>query len=255
MLMTHKLSTQNLYDDTANQWIRGGPSSLSDFTARPVVLEMCTPVQGKKILDLGCGEGYCSRKLRLLGAGSVLGIDLSERMIKAAQTQEKKDTLGITYQVGCATDIRHSTQEQFDLVVAVFLFNYLTVSQTQACMTEIFQALQPGGEFVFSIPHPAFPYMRQAEFPFYFEVNDNHYFSGRDQQFPGRIWKRDGSWLQVQLIHKTLQDFFEALQVAGFSTMPTVKELKVLPEHVELDPDFFGPLVDYPLHIAIKVRK
>lgn len=255
MLTANKQSTQALYDSTANKWIRGGPSSLSDFTARPAILDMCAPVQGQKILDLGCGEGYCSRQLRHLGAASVLGIDLSERMITAAQAQEEQESLGITYQVGCATDVRHYTQDQFDLVVAVFLFNYLTVDQTQACMTEIFQVLRPGGQFIFSIPHPAFPYMRQAEFPFYFEVDGNNYFSGRNQQFSGRIWKRDGTWLEVQLIHKTLEDFFTALQMAGFSTMPTLRELKVLPEHVELDPDFFGPLVDYPLHMAIEVHK
>ncbi|KAI9133155.1 class I SAM-dependent methyltransferase [Acaryochloris sp. CCMEE 5410] len=255
MITANKQVTQALYNDTAVRWVRGEPSSLSDFTARPAILEMCAPVTEQKILDLGCGEGYCSRQLRQLGAASVLGVDLSQRMIEAAQAQEEQESLGITYQVGCATDVRHYTQDKFDLVVAVFLFNYLTVAQTQACMAEIFQVLEPGGRFIFSIPHPAFPYMRQAEFPFYFEVDGNNYFSGRDQQCPGRIWKRDGSWLDVQLIHKTLQDFFEALQMAGFTSMPTVRELRVLPEHVELDPDFFGPLVDYPLHMAIEVHK
>ena len=255
MVTVDKTSTRVLYNSTAANWVRGGPSSLSDFTARPAVMEMCAPVQGQSVLDLGCGEGYCSRELRRRGAATVLGIDLSQSMIEAAQHQDQQDNLGITYQVGCATDLHQYTQQPFDLVVAVFLFNYLTVAQTQACMTEIFQVLKPGGRFVFSIPHPAFPYMRSAEFPFYFEVEGNNYFSGRDHQCPGRIWKRDGSWLDVQLIHKTLQDFFEALQQAGFSLMPTVQELRVQPEHVELDPNFFGPLVDYPLHMAVEVYK
>ncbi|WP_299410591.1 class I SAM-dependent methyltransferase [Acaryochloris sp. IP29b_bin.148] len=255
MITTTQNSTETLYNDTANRWVRGEPSSLSDFTARPAIMEMCTPVDGQHILDLGCGEGYCSRELRRRGAETVLGIDLSQRMIEAAQQQEAQAPLGITYQVGCATDLHQYTQDRFDLVVAVFLFNYLTVAQTQTCMAEIFKVLKPGGRFIFSIPHPAFPYMRQAKFPFYFEVEGDNYFSGRDRQCPGRIWKRDGTWLDVQLIHKTLQDFFEALHIAGFSTMPTVRELRVLPEHVELDPDFFQPLVDYPLHMTIEVCK
>lgn len=255
MITANQSSTQALYNGTATHWVRGEPSSLSDFTARPAIMEMCAPIHGQRILDLGCGEGYCSRELRRRGAASVLGIDLSQSMIEAAQSQEEQDNLGITYQVGCATDLCQYTRDRFDLVVAVFLFNYLTVAQTQACMTEIFQALHPGGRFVFSIPHPTFPYMRQAEFPFYFKVEGDSYFSGRDRQCPGQIWKRDGSWLEVQLIHKTLQDFFEALQTAGFKTMPTLRELRVQPEHVELDPDFFGPLVDYPLHMAIEVCK
>ena len=252
-MLANSDSTKDLYDGTASRWVRGEPSSLSDFTARPFVLSLCEPTEGIEVLDLGCGEGYCARELSRRGAKSVRGIDLSEGMIQAARAQDEKDGLGIDYEVGCATDLKQFSDNTFDLVVAVFLFNYLTVEKTQQCMTEVFRVLRPQGKFVFSIPHPAFPYMRQAEYPFYFQVSENNYFSGRDSLFPGRIWKRDGSWLEVQLVHKTLQDYFEALQKAGFSTMPTLRELRVLPEHVELDRPFFGPLVDFPLHLAIRV--
>ncbi|OLP16554.1 SAM-dependent methyltransferase [Leptolyngbya sp. 'hensonii'] len=254
-MKTDHCSTQELYNGTASSWVRGEPSSLSDFTARPAVLELCEPIAGLQILDLGCGEGYCSRELRRRGAGEVVGVDLSQGMIAAAQAQEEREPLGINYEVGCATDLTRFGDRQFDQVVAVFLFNYLTLAQTQECMTEVIRILRPGGRFIFSVPHPAFPYMRQAEYPFYFQVEEGGYFSQRDQQFPGRIWKRDGSSLAVQLVHKTLEDYFTALQTAGFKTMPTLRELKVLPEHVALDPSFFEPLVDYPLHLALEVSK
>jgi ubiquinone/menaquinone biosynthesis C-methylase UbiE len=254
VLANHQ-STQTLYNHTASQWVRGEPSSLSDFTARPAILELCEPVAGLRMLDLGCGEGYCSRALRQRGAKEVYGMDLSEGMIEAARSQEAEEQLGIHYEVGCATHLNQFADGEFDLVVAVFLFNYLTVTQTQSCMAEVARVLRPGGRFVFSVPHPAFPYMRQADYPFYFQVKGAGYFSKRDQQFPGRIWKRDGSWLEVQLVHKTLQDYFESLQLAGFTTMPVLQELHVTPEHVALDESFFKPLVDYPLHLAIQVSR
>ncbi|MGH1396555.1 MAG: class I SAM-dependent methyltransferase, partial [Trichormus sp.] len=134
-------------------------------------------------------------------------------------------------------------------------FNYLTIPQTQECMKEIARILKAGGRFVFSIPHPSFPYMREAAYPFYFQVNGLGYFSQRDQQFAGRIWKRDGSWLDVQLIHKTLEDYFNALNIAGFTKMPILKELSVTPEHIALDESFFRPLEDLPLHLAIQISK
>jgi ubiquinone/menaquinone biosynthesis C-methylase UbiE len=253
--LNHKNSTRNLYNHTASDWIRGEPSSLSDFTARPFVLELCEPVAGLRVLDLGCGEGYCSRELRRRGAARVHGIDLSQSMIEAASSQEVEDALGISYEVGCATDLKQFDDSEFNLVVAVFLFNYLTIAQTQECMTEVIRILRPGGRFVFSVPHPSFPYMREAAYPFYFQVEGKGYFSKRDQQFPGRIWKRDGSWLNVQLIHKTLEDYFNALKVAGFNTMPSLRELRVTPEHVALDESFFNPLFDQPLHLAIQVSR
>jgi ubiquinone/menaquinone biosynthesis C-methylase UbiE len=247
--------TQKLYDETALRWVRTEPSSLSDFTARPVVLDMCEPISGLQVLDLGCGEGYCSRQLKQRGAKSVHGMDLSQEMIAAAKAQENKDSLGISYEVNCATHLNQLADAEIDLVVAVFLFNYLTVEQTQQCMTEVFRVLRPGGRFVFSVPHPALPYMSEKNPPFYFQVEQNNYFSGRDQLFPGRIWKLDGSWLDVQLVHKTFQDYFETMKAAGFRTLPVVKELHVLPEHLELNHEFFSPLIDLPLHVAFEVSK
>lgn len=253
--INNKILTRNLYNKTANNWVREQPISLSDFTARPFVLELCEPIHQMRVLDLGCGEGYCSRELHRRQAAQVYGIDISQGMIEAARLQETENPLGIKYEVGCATNLQQFDDGEIDLVVAVFLFNYLTIAQTQECMTEVTRILSPGGRFIFSIPHPSFPYMREAAYPFYFQVDGAGYFSKRDQQFPGRIWKRDGSSLNVQLIHKTLEDYFNSLKIAGFSTMPTLKELCVTPEHITLDEQFFGPLVDLPLHLAIQVSK
>jgi SAM-dependent methyltransferase len=248
-------STKVLYDQSATNWVRSEPISLSDFTARPILLGMCEPATGLNILDLGCGEGYCSRELMRRGAQSVYGIDLSEGMISAAQSQDEIEQLGIRYESGCATHLPQVADASMDLVLAVFLFNYLTVEQMQQCMAEVFRVLKPGGKFIFSIPHPAFPFMRSAEYPFYFQVEEGGYFSQRDRQFPGKIWKRDGSWLGVQLVHKPLEEFFDGLRLAGFNTMPLVRELRVTPEHIQLDEAFFQPLFDYPLHLAIQVSR
>ena len=248
-------STKVLYNQSADQWVREEAISLSDFTARPIVLGMCEPLESVNILDLGCGEGYCSRELKRRGASQVYGIDLSEGMIQAAQQQDKIDNLGIKYESRCATDLSHIPDASFDRVLCVFLFNYLTVEQMNQCMAEVARVLRPGGKFIFSIPHPAFPYMRKPEYPFYFDIGDGGYFSQCDRKFPGRIWKRDGSWLEVQLVHKPLETYFDSLRNAGFVTMPLVQELRVTPEHIQLDPAFFQPLADYPLHLAFQVSR
>ena len=37
--------------------------------------------------------------------------------------------------------------------------------------------------------------------------------------------------------------------------MPMVEELRVLDEHLETDPVWFGPIHDLPLHLAFQIQK
>ena len=76
------MDTKVVYNENAEKWLRLAPSSLSDFTARPRVFEACGELNGRSVLDIGCGEGYCARELKRRGAGYYLGLDLSEEMIK-----------------------------------------------------------------------------------------------------------------------------------------------------------------------------
>lgn len=244
-------TTRDLYDTTAGAWTRNQPTSLSDYTARPFVLKLCEPYKGARVLDLGCGEGYCARQLKRAGAGEVLGIDLSERMIDAAIAEEAKHPLGIRYRQGDARELSLFASGELDLVVAVFLFNYLDCEAMTECMHEIHRVLKPGGKFVLSVPHPCFPYFRAPAPPFYFDLGGVDYFAARNTRFAGKIWRRDGSALDVQVVHKTFEDYFRALATAGFTSLPTVKELSVTPAIMEVDPTFFGPIAGLPLHVAM----
>jgi SAM-dependent methyltransferase len=246
-------STRDLYDASAGAWTRNAPISLSDFTARPFVLKLCEPYHGARVLDLGCGEGYCARQLKSAGAGEVLGIDLSSGMIDAAIKEERERPLGIVYQQGDAQRLATFDSGHFDLVVAVFLFNYLDCDAMTQCMREVFRVLKPGGKFVFSVPHPAFPYMRAPKPPFYFDLGAASYFAARNIRYAGKIWRRDGSALDVQVVHKTVEDYFSALGEAGFHQLPELRELTVTQSILEVDPAFFGPLLGLPLHMALSI--
>tara|TARA_B100000809_G_scaffold266506_1_gene329565 strand:- start:1851 stop:2606 length:756 start_codon:yes stop_codon:yes gene_type:complete len=242
-----------LYNRSASDWQRTEPILLSDFTARPFVLSWCKPIEGQHVLDLGCGEGYIARQLKKRGAARVEGIDISREMIAGATATEKAEPLGIHFQVGDASQPTGFDDETFDLVVAVFLFNYVDREQMTSIMKEAFRVLRSGGRFIFSVPHPCFPFLHEEQPPFYFQRDGAGYFSGRDRLFEGRIWRRDGTNVPVRCVHKTLDDYFHSLAAAGFTSLPAVRELYPQPEHLEMDPDFFGPLKDTPLHLAFHI--
>ena len=248
-------STRSLYDGASRSWKRSDPVLLSDYTARPFLLDWCEPVEAETVLELGCGEGYFARKLARRGAGQIEGLDLSSEMIARAREQEAAQPLGIRYAVGDAPHLERFEAASFDLVAAVFLFNYLDCEATAATLAEIFRVLRPGGRLVFAVPHPSLPFMRAEEPPFYFARQDAGYFSGRDHNFEGRIDRRDGVSVPVRCVHKTLADYFRALGAAGFQSMPEVEELWATPEILAVDPAFFGPLEDQPLHLAFRLAK
>lgn len=252
------MKTRELYNRTAERWSRREPNSLSDFTGRPRVFELCGDVTGKSIVDLGCGEGYCARVLASMGAARIEGIELSEAMVDLAMTQHKANGTqedAIRYTCGDVTELPWQDQT-FDLAVGVFVYNYLTIAQTNASFCEVYRVLKPGGEFVFSVPHPSFPFIRnQHAAPFYFDVQGKGYFSSRDRTFQGEIFCRDGTALPVQMIPKSLGDYFDALVDAGFSSMPKLVECGVDQAMLEKDEAFFSPVSDIPLHLAFKLVK
>lgn len=111
------------------------------------LLAIAGDVSGLSVIDVACGEGYYSRRLRALGAARVLGIDLSPGMIDLANVQEQARPLGIDYRVGDATALDLAAEH--DLVTAAYLLNYAQDEQQLAAMCRgIAAALRPGGRFV-----------------------------------------------------------------------------------------------------------
>lgn len=248
------MDTKQVYNDNAEKWLRLGPTSLSDFTARAALFDACGDVNGQSVLDLGCGEGYCARELKRRGAGNYVGVDLSANMIEAAKVQDAKDGFGIDYRTANVVD--YEPGREFKLCIAVFLFNYLTRADMNSVLATVHAALAPGGRFVFSVPHPFFPFLRTEKAPpFYFDSKGKNYFADVDQQFEGNIWKQDGEPLPVQCVHKTFADYFDGLRAAGFTQLPDVTELTVTPKIADTNPDFFSPLLNEPLHVLFRVRK
>ncbi|HJP37734.1 MAG: class I SAM-dependent methyltransferase [Gammaproteobacteria bacterium] len=110
------------YDAIAEQYRRSKSSPLRSYIEAYTFLNLIGDVRGKRILDLACGEGFYSRRLKALGAARVTGVDISVEMIRLAEQQERNDPLGIDFV--CA-DVRElGDLGEFDLIVAAYLLHY-----------------------------------------------------------------------------------------------------------------------------------
>jgi len=247
-------STEHLYDHHAERWARRAPTLLSDFTARPRVVAALGDLHGRRVLDLGCGEGYVARSLLDAGAAFVEGYDLSAQMIARANAAIPTEASArLQFAVRDLASGLPAPERPFDDCIAVFLFNYLSRAQTASVLSTVRQQVRSGGRFLFTVPHPALAWMRPHEAPFYFDGRDATYQGAVDQTLQGEIWRRDGDGVPVRAVHKTFTDYNRLLRDGGFVALPTLEELYVTPEHLALDPDFFGPLEGVPLHVLYTV--
>ena len=104
-----------------------------------------------KILDLGCGAGRTTFGLYELGFRDVIGLDLSEKMIAAAQKLARDKDTKVSFVAGnaCALSFESSV---FDTVI--FSFNgIMTIpskEMRQKAFDEIYRVLRPGGIFIFT---------------------------------------------------------------------------------------------------------
>lgn len=113
-------------------------------------------VAARSVLDLACGEGHYTRRLKRRGAGRTVGVDISGRMIELAVKEEAARPLGIGYVVADAAQLKLG--ETFDLVVASYLLNYAQSADQLRGMAEgIARHLRPGGRFVTINDNPAQP--------------------------------------------------------------------------------------------------
>src|SRR5947199_8958698 len=84
---------QNIYDDPAffagySQLLRSR-EGLAGAPEWPALRRMLPPLEGARVLDLGCGFGAFARWAREMGAASVLGVERSEKMLARSGTQTR----------------------------------------------------------------------------------------------------------------------------------------------------------------------
>ena len=164
---------------------------------------------GRDVLDLGCGYGWHCAYAAEHGARSVLGLDLSEKMLAVAQKEHAAPPIEYCRMAMEDADFADGS---FDVVLSSLAFHY--VADFGALVRKTAHWLRPGGDFVFSCEHPVFTaegsqdwYRDENGKILHFPV-DNYYMEGERQAvFLGE---------RVTKYHRTLTGYVGALLSNGF---------------------------------------
>ena len=115
------------------------------------VVDILGDVQGKRMCDLACGEGYLSRDLAAQGA-DVTGVDLSSNLLEYAR--RRSEGLEIDFINDDAQTLQTIEDHSFDIVVCYMAL--MDIPDMHAAFGASWRILKHGGIFLFSILHPCF---------------------------------------------------------------------------------------------------
>ncbi|MBC2768433.1 bifunctional 2-polyprenyl-6-hydroxyphenol methylase/3-demethylubiquinol 3-O-methyltransferase UbiG [Pusillimonas minor] len=111
------------------------------------VQDIAGSLNGKKIVDVGCGGGILAESMAVAGA-QVTGIDLAEKSLTVARLHSLESGVKVDYQSVSAEDFAAQHAGQFDVVTCMEMLEHVPdpASIVQACS----QMVKPGGWVFFS---------------------------------------------------------------------------------------------------------
>lgn len=104
-------------------------------------------LNGKRVLDVGCGGGILSESMSLRGA-DVTGIDLGEKALKVAQLHMLESGAKLNYRLVAVESLAEEMPESFDIVTCMEMLEHVPdpAAVVQACA----KLVKPGGKVFFS---------------------------------------------------------------------------------------------------------
>ena len=85
------------YDAIAEAYKASKQLSFRKYIEEHTLFAILGDIRGATVLDLACGEGFYTRKLKCAGARSIIGVDISAKMIELANREERIQPLGCQY--------------------------------------------------------------------------------------------------------------------------------------------------------------
>ena len=252
------------WDENADAWIeleRAGYNVYREHIANPAFLEMLPEVRGLRGLDIGCGPAHTTR-LIAERAGGLVGLDVSRRFLESAVRQEREDPRGIRFLRASAVELPFG-REAFDFAIGTMSF--MDIPELERLIAEVHRVLRPGGFLQFSILHPCFSQMSEAEW-----IRDA---SGRKVAFRvAGYWDRDQGrveeWtfsaappevqarvrpFRIPRFDRTLEDWLNLLVGAGFA-LERVCEPRLAKHRLQARPDLYEAEI-VPWFIVFRWRK
>ena len=209
------MSNQNIYDNDTffegYKKLRAGETNYNDLLEQPAMTKMLPDLSEKTVLDLGCGYGHNCLDFVQRGAKRIVGVDISEKMLKVAKNESVHEN--IEYVNMSMTEIS-TLNETFDFIYSSLAFHY--IKDFYAFAKEMYSVLNDGGQLLFSQEHPIITATLDGNGHFNKNLKGkrvSYTFSNYNEPGERKVhWYVDG----VIKYHRTFSNIINALAKAGF---------------------------------------
>ena len=228
--------------------LRETENNYNDLLEQPTMEKLLPDLQGKTVLDLGCGYGKNCLDFIQKGAERVVGIDVSEKMLAVARSKySHKKIEYLTMDI----DNVSLLNEKFDFIYSSLAFHY--VEDFSKLAINLHKLLDEDGRLLFSQEHPLVTATIDGKQHYNKDGNGN-YCSFTFSNY-GQGGRRDTFWYMDGVIkyHRTLGEIVTALANANF-IIETVSEPLPSKTALEKMPSLVKEYVK-PTFLIVKARK
>ncbi len=126
------------------RWRSSRLGRITDELENRLIFELLGPLDGKRLLDVGCGDGLIAAELARRGA-HVVGLDADATMVAAARSRAERESVQLRVIEGRA-EMLPFDDAVFDYVLAVAVLCF--VPDADRAVAEMARVLKPGGRLV-----------------------------------------------------------------------------------------------------------
>jgi len=116
-------------------------------------LRLLGPVEGARVLDLGCGSGHNAVTLAQQGA-KVIAVDPSAACLARARERAERAEVRVELHQGGLAELAFLRSDSVDAALSVMAL--ASVYDVDRVFRQVHRVLKPQAPFVCSFPHPAF---------------------------------------------------------------------------------------------------
>jgi SAM-dependent methyltransferase len=114
--------------------------------ANEMMFKVAGTLKGKRVLEIGCGEGVASTQLAYCGA-EVVAFDISPVSIEVARERAQLNGQDVQFIVGDFTTYDMNETDHYDVVWCDLILHHL-VDSLDSVLDKVHRCLKPGGLFV-----------------------------------------------------------------------------------------------------------